>query len=114
MDSGKANGNVTLNWNDWVEDNNFESERNVRRKRELARFIKPFPRLQCVNISLNEFHRQKKDIEAMFAAHPHLKTFWESEKSTTPTTANTRNKESPGVEALLEEIEWEGHTVSAG
>ena len=71
----RAEGNVTLNWNDWLIENKLGSERNVKRKRELARFIKPFPRHQCVNISLNEFHRRKKDIEAMFAAHPHLKPF---------------------------------------
>ena len=106
-----ANGNVTLNWNDWLKDNNFGSERNVRRKRELAQFIKPFPRLQCVNISLNEFHRRKKDIKAMFAAHPHLKPFWKSEES------SSGSEELPGDEALLEEMEWEnsftGYTVSA-
>ena len=50
----------------------------------------------------------------MFAEHPHLKPFWEREESTTSTNANTRNKESSGDEALLEEIEWEGHTVSVG
>ena len=100
----RAKENVTLNWNDWLQDNNFGSERNVGRKRELARFIKPFPRLQCVNTSLNKFHHQKKDIEAMFAAHPHLKPFWESEESTTTITVNTRNEESSGDEALLEEM----------
>ena len=40
----------------------------------------------------------------MFAAHPHLKPFWESE-------------ELPGDEALLYEMEWDysftGHSVSA-
>ena len=68
----------------------------------------------------------------MFAAHPHLKPLWKSNKSTTPTTTNTRNKELPGDkallekksfsggeelprdEALLEEMEWERNTFSAG
>ena len=107
----RANGNVTLNWNDWLKDNNFGSKRNVRRKRELARFIKPFPRLQCVNIFLNEFYCRKKDIKAMFAAHSHLKPIWKSEES------SSGSEELPGDEALVEEMEWEnsftGHSVSA-
>ena len=56
----RANGNVMLNWNDWLKDNTFESKRNIREKRELAQFIKLFPRLQYVTNSLNEFHCQKK------------------------------------------------------
>ena len=44
----RTKGSVTLNWNDWLIENKLGSERNVRRKRELARFIKPFPRLQCI------------------------------------------------------------------
>ena len=39
----------------------------------------------------------------MFAAHPHLKPFWESEESTTPTTANTRNKHCLEMKHCLKE-----------
>ena len=103
-------------------ENKLGSERNVRRKRKLARFIKPFPRLQCVNISLNEFHRRKKDIEEMFVAHPHLKPFWESEESLGDEVllegeSFSEGEELPGDEALLDEMKWDysltGHTVSA-
>ena len=77
----RAKGSVTLNWNDWFIENKLGSKRNVRRKRELARFIEPFPRLQYVNISVNKFHRRKKDIEAMFAAHPEIRDYWKDEDS---------------------------------
>ena len=76
-----AKGSVTLNWNDWFIENKLGSERNVRRKRELARFIEAFPRLQYVNISVNKFHRRKKGIEAMLAAHPEIRDYWKDEDS---------------------------------
>ena len=63
----RTKGSVTLNWNDWLIENKLGSERNVRRKGELARFIKPFLRLQnllqtlmIIFISTHSFCNQRR------------------------------------------------------
>ena len=58
----------------------------------------------------------------MFAAHPHLKSFWESEESPEDEAllegeSFSEGEELPGDKALLDEMEWDysftAHTVSA-
>ena len=75
MDFGfkiKTKGSVHLSWKKWLKQNIGSSNSDVRKKREIARFIENYPCFKHLCITFNEFHTKRKSVAAMLNAYAYI------------------------------------------
>ena len=74
----KAKGKIMITWKKWVEKNLHISDRETRKKREMAKILYDYPKLQFLDISCNEFYQRKENIKAMMLTYNEIGQFWKS------------------------------------
>ena len=74
----QAKGNIKTTWKKWVQKNLRISDREARRKREIAKILHDYPKLKFLDISCNEFYQRKKNIKTMVLANDEIGKFWKA------------------------------------
>ena len=74
----KAKGKIKTTWKKWVEKNLHISDRETRKKREMAKILYDYPKLVFLNISCNDFYRRKENIKAMMLTYNEIGQFWKA------------------------------------
>ena len=66
----------TISWKGYLEENFRLKERNTCKKREVAKILIDYPKLQSLTLSFNETYNRKNDIKTMLRAHPEIRSYW--------------------------------------